>query len=156
MLAELYAGEVLTASQAAVLCGASPSAMSYHLRALHRVGLIEPVPSDDGRERPWRKAADSFDTDRSAYAAAGPGAAQEQLGLWAEEITRAIDGLAQRLTQGHTDGVITSGRLWLTDEEEQELGREMLALWKRYADRTEHEHPAGASRRALYTLIVPE
>lgn len=156
VLAELYAGEVLTASEAASLCGASPSAMSYHLRALHRVGLVEPVPSDDGRERPWRRAADTFDIDRSAYAAAGPRAGQEQLSLWAHEISSAIDTLAGNLSEGNAGGMITSGRLWLTGEEEQEMGRAVLELWKRYGGRTRGDHPVGASLCVLYMLSVPE
>lgn len=156
VLAELYAGEVLTASEAARLCGSSASAMSYHLRALHRVGLVEPVLSEDGRERPWRKAADTFDIDKSAYAAAGPVAGQEQLSVWSEEITSGLESLARTLSTGNAGGLVTSGRLWLSDAEEQELGREVLALWKRYQGRTRSDHPAGASLRVLYMLSVPE
>ena len=47
----------LTATQAAELAGISPSAMSYHLRALERYGIVRRAePSDDGRERPWVRA----------------------------------------------------------------------------------------------------
>jgi len=51
-------GLALTATQAAALAGTSPSAMSYHLRALERYGLVRRgTPSGDGRERPWVRAA---------------------------------------------------------------------------------------------------
>src|SRR5665647_3712685 len=51
---ELYGGSVLTATEAAQICGLSPSAMSYHLRALEKWGIVvRDDPSSDGRERPW-------------------------------------------------------------------------------------------------------
>jgi DNA-binding transcriptional ArsR family regulator len=45
-----------TATQCAEVAGLSPSACSYHLRALARYGYIEPDPAGaaDGRHRPWR------------------------------------------------------------------------------------------------------
>lgn len=52
---ELYSGSVLTATEAARICGLSPSAMSYHLRALEKWGIVvRDDTSSDGRERPWR------------------------------------------------------------------------------------------------------
>src|SRR5262249_56777146 len=48
-------GAVATATECAEVCGLSPSATSYHLRALAKVGLVEEAPSrGDGRERVWR------------------------------------------------------------------------------------------------------
>ncbi|MDX6262847.1 MAG: hypothetical protein QOH84_4535, partial [Kribbellaceae bacterium] len=38
---ELYSGRVLTATECAELAGLTPSATSYHLRALERWGIIE-------------------------------------------------------------------------------------------------------------------
>ncbi|HET6740226.1 MAG TPA: helix-turn-helix domain-containing protein, partial [Kribbella sp.] len=52
---ELYNGRVLTATECAELAGLTPSAMSYHLRALEKWGIIERADeTTDGRERPWR------------------------------------------------------------------------------------------------------
>ena len=54
---ELYQGNERTASELAELTGLSPSAMSYHLRALERWGIVEHAAErEDGRERPWRAA----------------------------------------------------------------------------------------------------
>ena len=36
----LYSGEILTATQCAEIAGITPSAMSYHLRALERHGIF--------------------------------------------------------------------------------------------------------------------
>ena len=48
-------GRTGTATELAELCGLSPSATSYHLRALARYGLVEEAPSrGDGRERVWQ------------------------------------------------------------------------------------------------------
>lgn len=45
-----------TATGCADIAGLSPSACSYHLRALARYGFVEPAPdgASDGRHRPWR------------------------------------------------------------------------------------------------------
>jgi DNA-binding transcriptional ArsR family regulator len=44
-----------TATECAAVVGLSPSATSYHLRALAKVGMIEEAPSrGDGRERVWQ------------------------------------------------------------------------------------------------------
>src|SRR5262245_5209547 len=54
----LYLGQgELTATECAALTGLSPSATSYHLRALERWGIVVRAgSSSDGRERPWRAA----------------------------------------------------------------------------------------------------
>ncbi|SDT22968.1 ArsR/SmtB family transcription factor [Actinopolymorpha singaporensis] len=55
---ELYGGRVATSTELAELTGLSPSAMSYHLRALADLGIVERDESAaDGRARPWRAAA---------------------------------------------------------------------------------------------------
>lgn len=46
-----------TATEFARVTGLSPSAMSYHLRALARIGMIEEAPgAGDARERRWRRS----------------------------------------------------------------------------------------------------
>ena len=51
-------GLELTATQAAELAGTSPSAMSYHLRALEKFGVVRRAGArDDARERPWVRVA---------------------------------------------------------------------------------------------------
>ncbi|MFD2079441.1 Helix-turn-helix domain-containing protein [Actinopolymorpha cephalotaxi] len=56
---ELYGGRVATSTELAELTGLTPSAMSYHLRALADLGIVERDESAaaDGRARPWRAAA---------------------------------------------------------------------------------------------------
>jgi len=60
----LYAGRVLTATECAALAGTTPSAMSYHLRALEKFGLVTRAEArGDGRERPWVRAGDRLSID---------------------------------------------------------------------------------------------
>jgi len=61
ILEYLGGGAEATATECAEVVGLSPSATSYHLRALARAGLIEDAPSrGDGRERVWRSAARGY------------------------------------------------------------------------------------------------
>jgi DNA-binding transcriptional ArsR family regulator len=92
----LYAGEVLTATELAERGGVSPSAMSYHLRALEKAGLV--VRADargDGRERPWKRAGAALRID---VARSGDGGANA-VGLNAAEllVTSSLDADRQRL-----------------------------------------------------------
>jgi DNA-binding transcriptional ArsR family regulator len=55
LLEHLRNGGPATATECAGVVGLSPSATSYHLRALARAGLVEAAPGrGDGRERLWR------------------------------------------------------------------------------------------------------
>lgn len=60
VLQELWSGTALTSTEAAALVGLTPSAMSYHLRRLAKLGLVEQAESADGRERPWRASTDGM------------------------------------------------------------------------------------------------
>src|SRR5579875_3782688 len=58
-----------TATECAEVAGLSPSACSYHLRALARYGFVEedPAAAVDGRQRPWRARIIAFSIE------SGPG-----------------------------------------------------------------------------------
>jgi DNA-binding transcriptional ArsR family regulator len=67
ILEHLMTSEAATATECAAICGLSPSATSYHLRALAKVGLVEQAPSrGDGRERLWRTPIKGFQVDAEA------------------------------------------------------------------------------------------
>ncbi|GAA2755562.1 ArsR/SmtB family transcription factor [Actinopolymorpha rutila] len=64
---ELYGGRVATSTELAELTGLTPSAMSYHLRALAELGIVERDESAaDGRARPWRAAAKALNVSSLA------------------------------------------------------------------------------------------
>jgi DNA-binding transcriptional ArsR family regulator len=55
-----------TATECASVAGLSPSACSYHLRALARYGFVDedPASAADGRQRPWRARVMSLSFDQ--------------------------------------------------------------------------------------------
>lgn len=62
LLNHLLAAGPRTASQCADVVGESASNCSWHLRALAKVGLVEPGPPEgDARSRPWQATAVGFD-----------------------------------------------------------------------------------------------
>ncbi len=78
-----------TAAQCAEAIGSTTSNCSYHLRALSRVGLVEPTSSTDRRERPWRATSSGLtygpvDAERSP-AAAGAALVLDELSLARDE-----------------------------------------------------------------------
>jgi DNA-binding transcriptional ArsR family regulator len=63
-----------TATECGAVVGLSPSATSYHLRALAKVGMIHEAPSrGDARERLWRASHESYEIGNP------PGASEEQV-----------------------------------------------------------------------------
>src|SRR5690606_33143023 len=59
---ELFASQATrTATELASRCNLTPSAMSYHLRALEKYGyVIRAANEGDGRERRWKAAGDQL------------------------------------------------------------------------------------------------
>ena len=83
-----------TAAQCATALESTTSNCSYHLRALERVGLVEPTRSTDGRERPWRATATGLEfgppAAASSPASTSAALAVEDLMLAGdEELTRS-------------------------------------------------------------------
>ena len=154
---ELFNGEVLTATEAARLCGITPSAMSYHLRALEQWGIVERDTSGDGRERPWRATAEHFSIAASAHRAAGAALSRSFLVPWAAELQAGLDRAADDLAAGGADELTTlsRGRLWLTPAEATQLDRDLRALLKPYQTRNSRTHPDGAVGRDGYWLLLP-
>lgn len=154
---ELFNGEVLTATEAARLCGITPSAMSYHLRALEQWGIVERDESADGRERPWRATADHFTVPASAHRAAGAAMSRTFMVPWATELQAGIERAADDLADDARDEFTTlsRGRLWLTSSEAKQLDRDLRAVLRPYQARTSRKHPDGAVARDGYWLLLP-
>jgi len=157
---ELYEGGERTASELGELTGLTASAMSYHLRALERWGIVERAgPSQDGRERPWRAAGRSLSlvSDSSPLSvAAADVIAGGYLQQFREELRRwSLVEDAESKTLREAAGMSRSS-LWLTEEEVEAFSAELKALTERYeAGRSGVEHPAGARRVVCLFGIVP-
>ena len=152
---ELYSGETLTATEAAELTGLTPSAMSYHLRALAKWGIVTRDESNDGRERPWRAAADGLTITPGAHRDAGLAQSRRSIRAWFGDVESGLDRLAQRVAEGHEQGMTSQGRLWMTPAEEKLLRKQVQALTSSFKGRTRREHPDGAEPWDLYTLLLP-
>lgn len=63
LLSFLMSHGAATASECARAVDDNPSNCSYHLRVLAKHGLVEPVASDDGRERPWQATVTGLSLD---------------------------------------------------------------------------------------------
>lgn len=158
VLDELFAGRELTATECAELAGVSPSAMSYHMRALERAGIVERAESSDGRERPWRAAGSRIDVrsaDSRLTAAASVtlatsviGRLGRQLGEWLARSDR--DDPRWRETAG-----ITNARLWLDIDEAEALARDVQAVLDRYRGRTDADRPATARQVRVGFVLFP-
>ena len=155
VVTELYSGEVLTATEAARICDVTPSAMSYHLRALATWGIVERVGSGDGRERPWRAVADSITITPGAHRAAGIEDSRLSVHEWFADLEAGLDRLAVLVADGEEHGMTARGRLWLTDDEERELRESLHALVRSYGGRTSRDHPDGARPWDVYGLVLP-
>ena len=153
---ELYSGSVLTATEAAQLCGLTPSAMSYHLRALEKWGIVvRDEAGDDARERPWRAAARSLRIHSSAHGGSTELATKAFATTFVTPLMEDIDAWAASDRRGRDDGTTMSrGRVWLTTEEARALNKEVNALLERYEGRTPQEHPEGAAQFSSFWSLI--
>ncbi|MEP7192844.1 MAG: helix-turn-helix domain-containing protein [Actinomycetota bacterium] len=155
---ELYGGAVLTATEAAQLCGLSPSAMSYHLRALEKWGIVvRDDTSGDGRERPWRAGARYLRLGRGE-GASGTSMRQAANAVISTLLAGMSKSVAEMLERGPSPKgtQVSHGRLYLSDEEAVALNQELDELVERYGKgRTSRNKPADASPREQYWLLLP-
>jgi DNA-binding transcriptional ArsR family regulator len=158
---ELYAGRELTATECGEIAGLSPSAMSYHLRALEKVGIIERAePSGDGRERPWRAAGSKLSVTSSGDEPLVAFAAGAVVGRTVAD--RLGEGFAAWLARARNEpqhwrdvGGISSALVWLTHDDAVEVERTVTDLIDRFRGRSKDDHPDGARRLRVGFLLFP-
>ncbi|MEV8374154.1 winged helix-turn-helix domain-containing protein [Kribbella sp. NPDC056861] len=152
---ELYSGRVLTATECAEIAGLTPSATSYHLRALSRWGIIERADtSTDGRERPWQAPATSL-VISSQSTGAGRLASQAMM---RSNIDRVLEQFEEMPGDDPWDSVssMNRSRLWLTKAETEQLNQELTDLINRYRrGRTATSHPVGTRQVSTLLAIIP-
>jgi DNA-binding transcriptional ArsR family regulator len=157
---ELYAGRELTATECAEIAGLSPSAMSYHLRSLERVGIVERAESTgDGRERPWRAAGSYLQVDSTT---GGAGELAAAATLSSTVLGRTVEQfeayLARRASEPPEwlDAIEASyGQMWLTPDEAKEIGERFVQLVEKYRGRRGGSRPPGARRLRLAVMLFP-
>jgi len=163
ILEYLGRGNEATATECAEVCGLSPSATSYHLRALARFGLIEEAPSrGDGRERVWRSATGGiFIGDDVARAPENLPAAVALMDVWfTRELRRAREWMLRAdgtEPKEWTDGAaFTGSALVMTAAELAEVTSAVLALLEPYGRHHRKNPPADARRVTSVFVAFPD
>ncbi len=160
VLDELFAGRELTATECGELVGMSASAMSYHLRAVAKWGLIERVDTAaDGRERPWRAAGSSWRIETPSSTAGS--LAESMLALAVTDRLSAEVGTWVALGD-HEDaawresGVLMNTSVWLTTDEAHALTKIVHDALDEYRGRRLlGERPEGARRNRVAFFAFP-
>ncbi len=156
-------GVALTATELAAEAGLTPSAMSYHLRALERHGLVvRAEATGDERQRPWRAAGEQV-VVRSGGSGAGEQTANRAatdllLGAMLERLAASLAALSARAHREDPEwrvGGLFPTTLHLSAAETAELSRELAAVVERYAARHERREP-GTRTVAVTLALVPE
>jgi DNA-binding transcriptional ArsR family regulator len=156
---ELYQGSERTASELAELTGLSPSAMSYHLRALERWGIVERSDErEDGRERPWRAAGRTLSLDPESIPVAAADVVAGTTLQHVRDLFRRWAAAEPGEAKAWRDAAgMSRGYFWLREEEVTELAADLRAVMKKHtADRDAEHHPDGTRRVFMLFAIVPE
>lgn len=130
-----------TATELGEIAGLTPSAMSYHLRALERAGLISNAPSrGDGRERVWQSnyargwEVLNFEDGTADTRAASKALMESVLAIQEVEIRQWLSRADQ---PGWLDtGFFVQTRIVATQAELNEIGEKITALLDTYSPHT--------------------
>jgi DNA-binding transcriptional ArsR family regulator len=158
---KLYGGAEMTASELAGLVGKTASAVSYHLRALERWGIVvRSQPRPDGRERPWLAAGHGLrlevQSDRTQALAQGL-VLDTYVTYLADEV-QAWSHSEHTLAEEWQDiGMFSRGLPWLTAEEAGDLGEDLAAVVKEYGKgrRDAGKRPKGSRQVRVFVAVFP-
>lgn len=150
IMEELQAGRTGTATELAQVSGLSPSATSYHLRALAKAGLVEEAPSrGDGRERVWQTRIRGFTIESRAGASQDERAAERELtdAFLAREEARVQRWLArvdQEPHEWYQASVLSEAMIMVTAAELTALGEALIEMFRPYTRQRRPDPPEGA------------
>ena len=159
VLTELEPGVELTATELAARAGVTPSAMSYHLRALERAGIVRRAdPRGDARERPWRMTGRSLRVESTGPASAP--AEELVVGTLLDRTRRAFGDWLRvqdaETAQWRDVATLHRSRAWLTVEEAAEVTEALAAVLEPYLERMDPTlRPEGAREIELLNVLVP-
>jgi len=155
----LSPGEELTATELASVTGLSPSATSYHLKALAKWGIVEAGGARaDGRDRPWKATGRSVELSPPTPGSTAP--AEIAIMDTFLNRTRAIGAefLIHQGTEppGWRDVLeLASTDYWMTADEVAKTAQALRDVLAPYAQRRRDERPAGSRRVRIARIIVP-
>jgi DNA-binding transcriptional ArsR family regulator len=140
--------------------GISPSAASYHLRALARFGLVADAGGGTGRNRPWQAAGTGFMFEPSEHVGPGAEAAVQllsaQLLARGEQETLAfIAGESSLDPDWRSASHIANATLNLTAEEAVEVVKQIDAVLAPYLRSSRTDAPTDAVPARLLLRLFP-
>jgi DNA-binding transcriptional ArsR family regulator len=151
-----------TATECAEIVGLSPSACSYHLRALAKHGFVEAdqASAADGRQRPWRARIVAFTFgDDPAEPAVMQAASKLLLDTFQarfEEVRAQYLSRRDRFSQDWRAGTgVSQDVLHLTAPELPAFRTELHELIGRYRRLDQAERPPGARRVYVSLDLIP-
>ncbi len=153
--------EGATATECAELVGLSPSATSYHLRALAKVGMIQEGPGrGDGRERVWQAAHQNYavGADRMATAdalAAESALVEAFLARQNDKVRHALATLRRDNNEWFDVASITDQTLVMTPDELKMVLEKIDEVVDPYKRQIRTEAPAGSHVVTLQLRAFP-
>jgi DNA-binding transcriptional ArsR family regulator len=161
LLDRLSHGGPATATECAEVVGLSPSAVSYHLRALARAGLVEEAPGrGDGRERRWRRTTEGWEV--GGVSGQGPAAVEAMRALLESMFVLSDSRARQYLTRVAAEpgewqdaSFFMDSALLVTAQELQALGQAVLDLTAPYRENSRADRPDGARMVSVTVRAFP-
>lgn len=152
-------GEELTATELAAVTGLSPSATSYHLKALAKWGIVEAGEARaDGRDRPWKATGRSVTLNSeapSSTAVAEIAIMDTFLDRNRVLATEFLSRQADEPPEWRDATELASHDYWLTAEELAKAVQAMRDVLAPYEDRRRDVRPAASRRVRIARLVVP-
>jgi DNA-binding transcriptional ArsR family regulator len=165
VLEELFASHsTRSATELSTRCELTPSAMSYHLRALEKYGYVVRAASEgDGRERRWKAAGGQLVLGSLSDSTSAKNAyLNVQLNAFRERLTAEINRRDAERKAGIEPApgrapVLTTGMVFLRKELQDEFAKRVYALVDEYEAMAEPEERGVEGERVYYMLsFLPE
>jgi predicted ArsR family transcriptional regulator len=152
-----------TATECAAVVGLSPSACSYHLRALARYGFVDedPASAADGRQRPWRARVISMTFDEGepdqpdAVRAAGQLLTATMLARFEQMREQYLDRASRYTAQWRNIAGWHQDVVHVTAAEAAAVREQVQALLAGYRRLDPAQRPPGAHRVHALLDLVP-
>ncbi|MFF9156096.1 ArsR/SmtB family transcription factor [Streptomyces sp. NPDC014846] len=147
-----------TATECASATGLSPSATSWHLRALAEVGLIEEAEHRDKRKHLWRARSSQLVVANSERdgGAASRDLLRQYLSRSDRQLEEWLGAEADQPDEWREALSIVNARVEVRPEELDDLLLQVKALFQAYSDRVRDGSEAGRRSVAISLRAVPE
>ena len=163
VISELYATQVShTATELAARTGLTPSAMSYHLRALQKWGIVAPAENaGDARERRWKAAGTDFTISGGSVASPEIAVVDLELDAFRRRASAFAKARGERRQRGDAAEepaavVLASNLLYLTNPQRKELSDRIREVIREYELEDPTRIPEGSERVATLWSMIPD